>query len=149
MPRAQCLVVRDKKILLMKHRHNNQEWWCLPGGGIDQGETPEKAAIRELKEDCNVEGRIIRMISHNSYKDDDEDYTFLIDIGDQEPKMGADPELINKSQIIADMQWLALNEIPERDRCFLWAAGLIGAPGMVKEIEAWGNDISYPKNKVK
>ena len=132
---------------MMKHSYNNQEWWCLPGGGIDENETPEKAALRELKEECNVEGKIIRVISHSSYSDDDENYTYLINIGDQEPKMGSDPELNNKKQIIADMQWLALNQIPERDRCFLWAAGLIGAPGIINEIEGWGNEISYPKNK--
>jgi 8-oxo-dGTP pyrophosphatase MutT (NUDIX family) len=41
-------------------------------------ETPEAAAIRELKEECNVDGKIIRMISHNSYSDENKDYTFLI-----------------------------------------------------------------------
>ena len=48
--RAQCLVIRDGKVLMVKHTHENDEWYCSPGGGIEDGETPEQAAIRELNE---------------------------------------------------------------------------------------------------
>lgn len=144
MARAQCLIVRNSKILLMKHQDENDEWWCLPGGAIEKNETPEAAALRELKEECNVSGKIIRMISHNNYNDDNQDYSFLIDIGEHEPEIGNDPELDSNNQIIADMKWLNLWEIPERDRCFLWASGLIGVGNIIKEIENWGNEISYP-----
>lgn len=131
----------------MKHKDKDDEWWCLPGGAIEKDETPETATLRELKEECNVTGKIIRMISHSNYNDNDISYTFLIDIGYQEPKIGNDPELDSNSRIIVDMQWLNLWEIPERDRCFLWASGLIGVGDMIKEIESWGNDISYPKKR--
>lgn len=129
---------------MTKHRYAGQEWWCLPGGGIDKNETPEAAAIRELKEECNVSGKIIRMISHNNYSDEGKDYTFLIHIDDQEPQIGFDPELVDSTQIIADMKWLSLKEIPERDRCFLWASGLISVSNMINEIEKLGDEISYP-----
>jgi 8-oxo-dGTP diphosphatase len=129
---------------MTKHRIAEREWWCLPGGGIDKNETPEAAAVRELKEECNVIGKIIRMISHNSYSDENKDYTFLIDIDGQEPQLGFDPELVDSRQIMTDLKWLSLNEIPERDRCFLWASGLIGVSSMINEIEKWGDKISYP-----
>lgn len=31
--------------------------WCIPGGGIEDDETPEEAAIRELAEECDVVAR--------------------------------------------------------------------------------------------
>ena len=51
--RAQCLVIRGNKILMAKHCENEQEYWCLPGGGIEPDELPSEAALRELQEECN------------------------------------------------------------------------------------------------
>src|SRR5512139_2531013 len=148
MPRAQCLVVKDRRILMMKHKQGPDEWWCLPGGGIEPDETPAAAALRELLEECNVTGKIIRQVSHVIYDDENAQYTFQIEIGDAEPHMGYDPEVEKGPQIIADMRWLHLWEIPERDRCYLWAAGLLGHADMLNEIEHWGNAISYPRKIV-
>ena len=51
---------------------------------------------------------------------------------------------IGDTKDISDMKWLALNEIPERDRCYLWASGLLGVKNIEDEISKWGNEISYP-----
>jgi hypothetical protein len=60
------------------------------------------------------------------------------------PRLGVDPELGEAEQVLADMQWLALSEIPERDRAFLWAAGLLSVAAFTDEVERWGDRISYP-----
>lgn len=48
MTRAQCILHRGNQILMAKHRVDGDEWWCLPGGEVEPGETPQKAALREL-----------------------------------------------------------------------------------------------------
>jgi hypothetical protein len=68
-----------------------------------------------------------------------------LEIGDQEPQLGIDPEFTGDAQILVDVRWLALSEIPERDRAFLWASGLLGLEDFLSEVESWGNEISYPK----
>ncbi len=60
MSRAQCIVHREKEILMVNHRHEGEEWWCLPGGRIEVDERPEQAALRELWEECRVRGTVIR-----------------------------------------------------------------------------------------
>jgi hypothetical protein len=58
--------------------------------------------------------------------------------------MGVDPEFINTDQILVDVRWLTLAEIPERDRAFLWAAGLLSIPEFLDEVSHWGDELSYP-----
>lgn len=144
-PRVQALVVSDRRILMVQHNQNGASWWCLPGGGLEPGETPEEGALRELQEECNVTGAAIRQISHVCYAPGDETITFLVDIGDQRPTLGHDPEFADDGQILVDARWLTLDQIPERDRVFLWAAGLLAAEGFLLEIESWGTELSYPR----
>ena len=142
--RAQCIVYRDGKLLMIRHREGEAEYWCLPGGGVEPGETPAEAALRELEEECKVKGAIFRETSRVRYSPTAQSYTFLVDIGEQIPSMGSDPEFSESDQIVVDLKWLALNEIPERDRVFLWTAGLLAVEEFLTEVSTWGDSISYP-----
>jgi ADP-ribose pyrophosphatase YjhB (NUDIX family) len=144
MIRAQCVVHRGDKLLMVKLRGEVETWWCLPGGAVEPGEIPEEATLRELREECQVEGVIIHQLSQWTYSNQDVTYTYLVDIGDQKPQMGIDPEFEHTEQMLVEMKWLRLDEIPERDRAFLWAAGLLGVPGFWEEVRVWGDDVSYP-----
>jgi 8-oxo-dGTP diphosphatase len=144
MPRAQCIVYREGRILMVQHHQGGDTWWCLPGGGVEEGESPAAAALRELAEECRVEGKVVRQLSHLTYAPDDETFTFLVDIGDQEPTLGHDPDVAPGAEVLAAVRWLALDEIPERDRAFLWAAGLLAIREVFEAVEGWGDAISYP-----
>lgn len=124
--RVQALVVREDKILLVKHKMGEREFFCLPGGGVEKNETYEEAAIRELKEESCVDGIIDRKISIQIKPDNrGEVHTFLVDI-DKEAvaKPGTDPELSKEEQTIIGIEWLTLEELGEVDKAYLWAAGL-------------------------
>ena len=124
--RVQALVVREDKILLVKHKMGEREFFCLPGGGVEENETYEEAAIRELKEESCVDGIIDRKISIQIKPDNrGEVHTFLVDI-DKEAvaKPGTDPELSKEEQTIIGIEWLTLEELGEVDKAYLWAAGL-------------------------
>lgn len=132
---------------MVKHRSDGREWWCLPGGAILDGESPANAALRELSEECQVAGRMVRETSRQTYGPGDVHHTFLIDIGGAEPRLGRDPEFAGDAQILADLRWLPLHQIPERDRAFLWAAGLLGIGPFGEIVLGWGDDPSYPPGR--
>lgn len=50
-PSAYGIVIKDGSILVLRQRSG----YDLPGGGIDLGEMPEEAVIREVKEESGIE----------------------------------------------------------------------------------------------
>lgn len=46
-------------VLLIKRR--DIPVWALPGGGVDPGESPENAVVREIQEETGLNARIIRL----------------------------------------------------------------------------------------
>ena len=104
MPRVQAIVHKDDRILMVKHRQGDLEWWCLPGGALLKGEDPADGALRELQEECCVDGRVIRLTSHVCYSDEDETLSFLVDIGEQEPSLGHDPDVSTDRQVLAEVR---------------------------------------------
>lgn len=149
--RCQCIVTCGNKILMVKHVQNGELWLCLPGGGTEPNETYEEGALRELQEECNVSGQIIIKTSETYENTVDGircHVTFHVDIGEQEPRLGIDPE-VTGVPILQGVGWYALNEIGERDRAFLWAAGLFQLEIFAKELSSWGDGISYPDSVIK
>ena len=67
-PTATLVCVKESKLLLVKRAVEPAKGqWGLPGGFIELGETPSEGAIRELKEETNLDGKPIRLVGHCSH----------------------------------------------------------------------------------
>lgn len=53
-------VICEGKILLTKR--DDFHVWCLPGGGVEEGESVAEAAIRETKEETGIDVELMRLI---------------------------------------------------------------------------------------
>src|SRR5512142_901493 len=60
--RCAAVLVRGNEILLVKHEKGGSEYWLLPGGGLEPGETLAEATERELREECGVAIRCGRLL---------------------------------------------------------------------------------------
>lgn len=56
---SRAVIIQDGKILLSHEL--NSGWWLIPGGGLEEGETPEECVIREVEEET---GYIVCPLKH-------------------------------------------------------------------------------------
>jgi len=48
--RAGIVLIQDNKVALIERHRAGLHYFVFPGGGADEGESPEQAAIREAME---------------------------------------------------------------------------------------------------
>lgn len=72
LPVAAAVVLNDRREVLLVRRRNEPHSgeWCLPTGFAEIDETIEEAALRELREETGVEGRVHRLLTARSLADD-------------------------------------------------------------------------------
>ena len=107
---ATCVVVTEQmsRLLLVKRNVDPKiGWWCLPGGFMELGETPEESALRELREETGIHGRIDGLIGVCSDRSPQYDTVlmvgYLADHNGEKPHPGDDAE---------EVRWFPFNDIP-------------------------------------
>lgn len=54
----------DDRLLMIRQHHEDRDIWMVPGGGIEEGETAVETAVREMKEETNLDVEVGRMVWH-------------------------------------------------------------------------------------
>ena len=61
-PGVAAVIVHDRKVLLFKHVFWTAARWGLPGGGVETGEDPATAIVREVREESGFDVDIVRRL---------------------------------------------------------------------------------------
>lgn len=104
---ARALVVKSNHVLLVRHTY--QKGWCTIGGGVEKGESPQEALIRELKEEAGItvtgHPELFAVYHHIFQKRDD--YVAFYIVRDFEE------DLMSYSLEIAKKKWFSLDGLPD------------------------------------
>lgn len=112
-PATSVLFYNDNKVLLAKRALDPMKgYWDIPGGFIDIGETAEESALREAKEETNLDTKIIKYLG--SYPDVYGDtllptinFIFHLEALDNNySKMKAQDD-------VAELKWFSWDELPQ------------------------------------
>lgn len=97
--RAICFI-DDKVILMKRHREVGQplgDYYVIPGGGVEEGEEKELAAIRELDEETCVKAEILEFLEREDYGTGI-CYWYLSRYISGEPELGGEEKELNSPE---------------------------------------------------
>ncbi len=118
------LLDEDRRVLLVRFCYHGRSWWAAPGGGLEDDETHEDAARREVAEETGFEleepgpwvwtrehvfrfeGRLYRQLERY----------FLAEVPGFEPR----PKLLGAAEVgvFSGLRWWTLPELEDTDEEF-------------------------------
>lgn len=116
------LLDKDNKILLIHRNTTEMQRWELPGGKLEKDELPEQVAIRELKEELNIDVKTLKYIGFKEFEENDvilKYHWYKCEIDKGTPKVMEEKfdniryfskeELLKSNQLSSNMQVLISN----------------------------------------
>jgi 8-oxo-dGTP diphosphatase len=107
-PLSMAVVVSDGKLLMIRRREREGDLlWALPGGAIEDGETPEQAAVRETVEETGLVVAATKLLGERVHPKTHRTMSYTA------------CEVLQGEATVADADeldavvWVALDEIPQ------------------------------------
>ena len=114
--RAIILTEDEKDIYLLyrKKRKGNKvlTYYAIPGGKIEENETPEQAVIREIKEEFMVDIKLLGYLGENPTKNG-VDYHYHAKIISGTPRLGGEEKEENNENNYYEIRKLALKNLSQ------------------------------------
>ncbi|MDR6879868.1 NUDIX hydrolase [Bacillus sp. 3255] len=105
---SQALIIKDDKVLMVQqYVERGDIVWNFPGGSIEDGETPEEACIREVKEETGYDVIILKLLNCT-----DDKYTYLARINGGEMFLDSENEA---NEDIIEIAWVSVNDTNKWD----------------------------------
>ncbi|MEM7362810.1 MAG: NUDIX hydrolase [Pseudomonadota bacterium] len=107
-------VIRGDEILMVRHTDHGNSYWTLPGGKIEEGETPAEAASREVREETTLALDVQRYLFSTTSPSGTVTQCFLMTPPQpgQVATLGEDPEqahLSKRERLLQGVAWHQLD----------------------------------------
>jgi mutator protein MutT len=77
--RAGIVLIQNGKVALIERYRAGVHYYSFPGGGVDEGESPEQAAVREAMEELGIEVTIKQKIANVQVGYKSRQFYFLVE----------------------------------------------------------------------
>lgn len=109
--------MKNGEILLIHRFKHGDEYWVVPGGGVEEGETLEEGLKREMREETGLDILESKLI--DSIKvDDKEHYFFKCIMAEGKIKLGGPEAEANCSDNQYILTWLPVAEAKKLDALY-------------------------------
>ncbi|MED0959780.1 NUDIX hydrolase [Bacillus paramycoides] len=107
--RGAAIIIQGGKIALIKRVREGEKYFVFPGGGIEEGETPEEATKREVYEELGIHIQVKNLIAKVEYKDTEYYYDAYVTGGVFGSGNGEEFELKDRGSYIP--VWMPIKEL--------------------------------------
>jgi 8-oxo-dGTP diphosphatase len=121
--RAGVVLIQEDKVALIERHRAGLDYFVFPGGGVDEGETTEQAAIRETMEELGVEVAIKQKVAEIQIGQKSKQIYFLVEqvggmfgSGDGEEYTDSDPD--DPGEGIYIPIWMSIDELPLHEKIY-------------------------------
>lgn len=121
--RAGIVLIKENKVALIERHRAGLDYYVFPGGGVDEGETPEQAAIRETREELGIEVVIKQKVAEITLGPKSRQIYFLVEhvsgefgTGTGEEFTDSDPN--DPEEGIYVPIWMPIEELPRRTNIY-------------------------------
>jgi 8-oxo-dGTP pyrophosphatase MutT (NUDIX family) len=110
--RAVAVVERGGRLPLIRRRRGPLEYAVLPGGGVEPGETPAQAVLRELEEECGLSGTVARLLLEADHDGRRASYFEVVGT-DGEPVLGGVERFLHSERNSYEHIWVRRSELAD------------------------------------
>ncbi len=106
------IITRDDSVLLLRRKGVHGEGtWSTPGGHLEFGESFEECAVREAKEETNIEVTNVqfRAVTNDVFAAERKHYVTIW----MEAKYSGGEAIINAAYEVADVGWFPWDALPQ------------------------------------
>jgi len=121
--RAGIILIEDNKVALIERHRAGLHYFVFPGGGVDEGESLEQAAIRETMEELGLQVAIKHKVAEVHLGQKSRQIYFLVEQTGGEFGAGTGEEFTNSDPNSPEEgtyfpTWMPINELPKHEKVF-------------------------------
>lgn len=137
--RAGIVLIHEGKLALMERHRQGRHYFAFPGGGVDEGETDEQAAVREAMEELGIKVEIVQKAATILRQGRRDQVYFLVRwlSGEYGTGTGEEYSTPDESNGTYNPVWMPLGEVLEQNVVPMGLARLV----VKAQKDGWGENV--------
>jgi len=110
--RCAVIIIKENKVLTMFRRREGREYYTIPGGHMQQGETEVETAEREVLEETSLKVKNIKpAFTLLDYVKDNYDYYFTAEYDSGNLELGGEEKVKSSEENYYELKWIEFDDV--------------------------------------